>query len=156
MVNYFRKKLHIDKSSGFTLIEVMLVVMIIGLLAGLVVVNVSSTTRRAVVTACKIDWKIVDNAVKAYQIDNQKNPLPPTSNLVLTAEDFYGSDTSSPLFKNGYMGLLKPVVQAKSSYKIGVIYKTFPAYNVVVNDFSLSSGQFPGATGTENDCDLIP
>ena len=142
--------------SGFTLIEVMLVVIIIGILAGMTVLNISKVSRSAVVAACKSDWKTVDNAFKAYQNDNKNNPTD-TSPSTLTDEDFYSSPSTSTLVKNGYMGTLTAVNQGKSAYKIGILFKTSPAYLIVVNDADLTKRL--AATGAESavtECDLIP
>lgn len=149
------KKFQTGRDSGFTLIEVMLVVMIIGIMAGLVVLNVSSVSRSSVVTACKTDWRVVDNAIKAYQNDNKSNPTT-TSASSFTNENLYDSATST-LVKNGYMSVLTAVSQVKSSYKIGILYQSFPSYTVVVTDLSVTKRlAATGSASSVNECDLIP
>jgi general secretion pathway protein G len=59
---------------GFTLIELMVVVVIIGVLAALIVPNVLDRTDDARVTAAKTDINNLVQALKLYKLDNQRYP----------------------------------------------------------------------------------
>lgn len=59
---------------GFTLIELMVVLVIIGLLAALIVPNVLDRADDARVTAAKTDISNVMQALKLYKLDNQRYP----------------------------------------------------------------------------------
>ncbi|HEX5372087.1 MAG TPA: type II secretion system major pseudopilin GspG [Aquabacterium sp.] len=59
---------------GFTLIELMVVLVIIGLLAALIVPNVLNRADDARVTAAKTDVSNVMQALKLYRLDNQRYP----------------------------------------------------------------------------------
>jgi len=59
---------------GFTLIELMVVLLIIGVLAALVVPNVLDRADDARVTAAKTDVNNLMQALKLYRLDNQRYP----------------------------------------------------------------------------------
>ena len=59
---------------GFTLIELMVVLLIIGVLAALIVPNVLGRADDARVTAAKTDVNNLMQALKLYKLDNQRYP----------------------------------------------------------------------------------
>lgn len=59
---------------GFTLIELMVVMVIIGVLAALIVPNVLDRADDARVTAAKTDIASIMQALKIYKMDNQAYP----------------------------------------------------------------------------------
>jgi general secretion pathway protein G len=59
---------------GFTLIELMVVLVIIGVLAALIVPNVLNRADDARVTAAKTDINNLVQALKLYRLDNQRYP----------------------------------------------------------------------------------
>jgi general secretion pathway protein G len=59
---------------GFTLIELMVVLVIIGVLAALIVPNVLNRTDDARVTAARTDVNNLVQALKLYKLDNQRYP----------------------------------------------------------------------------------
>ncbi len=59
---------------GFTLIELMVVLLIIGVLAALIVPNVLNRADDARVTAAKTDVNNLMQALKLYKLDNQRYP----------------------------------------------------------------------------------
>ena len=59
---------------GFTLIELMVVLLIIGVLAALIVPNVLDRADDARVTAAKTDVANLMQALKLYRLDNQRYP----------------------------------------------------------------------------------
>jgi general secretion pathway protein G len=59
---------------GFTLIELMVVLVIIGLLAALIVPNVLDRADDARVTAARTDVNNIVQALKLYRLDNQRYP----------------------------------------------------------------------------------
>jgi general secretion pathway protein G len=60
--------------AGFTLIELMVVLLIIGVLAALIVPNVLDRADDARVTAAKTDVTNLMQALKLYKLDNQRYP----------------------------------------------------------------------------------
>jgi general secretion pathway protein G len=62
------------RSLGFTLIELMVVIMILGVLAALVVPRVMSRPDEARVVAAKQDIAQIMQALKLYRLDNSRYP----------------------------------------------------------------------------------
>ncbi len=62
------------RQSGFTLIEIMVVVIIIGILAAIVAPNVIGRVDDARITAAKSDIKTIEGALKMYRLDNFSYP----------------------------------------------------------------------------------
>jgi general secretion pathway protein G len=63
-----------SKQRGFTLIEVMVVVVILGILAALIVPNVIGKDDEARVKATSVDLKQIAGALDQYRLDNHKYP----------------------------------------------------------------------------------
>ena len=59
---------------GFTLIEIMVVVIILGILAAIVAPNVIGRVGDAQITAAKSDIRGIENALKLYRLDNFNYP----------------------------------------------------------------------------------
>ncbi len=62
------------RRAGFTLIELMVVLVIIGVLAALIVPNVLDRTDDARATAARTDIGNLMQALKLYKLDNQRYP----------------------------------------------------------------------------------
>ena len=73
--------------AGFTLIELMVVLVIIGVLAALIVPNVLDRADDARVTAARTDVNNLMQALKLYRLDNQRYP---------TAEQGLGALVAKP------------------------------------------------------------
>ena len=59
---------------GFTLIELMVVVVIMGILASLVVPKLLSRTGESKIAAARVDISTIMQALKLYKLDNQRYP----------------------------------------------------------------------------------
>ena len=59
---------------GFTLVEIMVVVVIIGILGALVVPKLMGRTGESRVTAARVDISTLMQALKLYKLDNQRYP----------------------------------------------------------------------------------
>ena len=62
------------RPTGFTLIEIMVVLVIIGVLAALIAPNVLDRASDAKVTAARTDVNNLMQALKLYKLDNQRFP----------------------------------------------------------------------------------
>jgi general secretion pathway protein G len=69
-----RTQLHRAAQAGFTLIELMVVLVIIGVLAALIVPNVLERAEEAKVTAARTDVSNLMQALKLYRLDNNRYP----------------------------------------------------------------------------------
>ena len=68
------KKFNSLKQSGFTLIEVIVVLVILGILASIVVPNVISRTDQAQIVKAKQDIRALESALQMYRVDNFSYP----------------------------------------------------------------------------------
>ena len=68
----FRKSRH--AAHGFTLIEIMVVVVIIGLLAAFILPNVMGNVEKAQIAKVKGDIQGLETALTMYKLDNYKYP----------------------------------------------------------------------------------
>lgn len=68
------RKTNTAKQQGFTLIELMVVLVILGVLFGLVVPNVTGRGDEARVTGAKTDIKTIENALETYRLHNSHYP----------------------------------------------------------------------------------
>ncbi len=62
------------RQDGFTLIEVMVVIVILGIMAALVVPNLVGRQDQAQVTAARSDIAAIGNALDLYRLDNNTYP----------------------------------------------------------------------------------
>ncbi len=62
------------KRSGFTLVELMVVIVIIGLLATIVAINVLPSQDKAMVGKAKADIATLEQAIETYRLDNLAFP----------------------------------------------------------------------------------
>jgi general secretion pathway protein G len=97
---HVRQRLHAIRrsDSGFTLTELLIVIVILGVLTGIVVFAVGAFTDRGELAACKADVKTVQSAAEAYRAQNNDyaanaaalvsggylKSLPPTANYTVT------------------------------------------------------------------------
>jgi general secretion pathway protein G len=63
-----------DGESGFTLVELMVVIVIIGLLATVVVINVMPATDKAALTKAKADVGVLEQGVEMYRLNKLRYP----------------------------------------------------------------------------------
>jgi general secretion pathway protein G len=63
-----------QKQSGFTLIEIMIVVVIVGIMAAMIVPNFIGRDDQARVAAAKNDLRAIANALEMYRMDNGHYP----------------------------------------------------------------------------------
>lgn len=62
------------RQCGFTLIEIMVVVVIIGILIGLIAPNILGRVDKARVTAARTDISTLEQALAMYRLDNHRLP----------------------------------------------------------------------------------
>jgi len=130
-------------SRGFTLIELMVVLVIIGVLAALIVPNVIGRADDARVTAARTDVNNLMQALKLYRLDNQRYP---TSEQGLQA--LLARPTSGPAAPNW-----KQYVEKLPSDPWGRPYQFLnPGIKGEIDVFSLGADGQPGGEG--NDADI--
>jgi general secretion pathway protein G len=78
---------------GFTLVELLVVIVILGILAAVVVFAVGGTTDNAQSSACKAEQSTVESAVEAYRVKDGANYPTDAKQLVAVANG--GTQTDS-------------------------------------------------------------
>lgn len=128
--------------SGFTLIELMVVLLIIGVLAALIVPNVLERADDARVTAAKTDVNNLMQALKLYRLDNQRYPTAEQGLQALLTKP-----TTAPLPPNWkrYLDLLPNDPWGKPYVYIN------PGVKGEVDVMSLGADSQPGGEGKDAD-----
>jgi general secretion pathway protein G len=133
------------RQAGFTLLEVMVVVVILGILAALVVPKIISRPDEARVIAAKQDIAAVMQALKLYRLDNQRYPVTEQGLQALVTQP-----TTSPLPPNWKAG---GYVERLPKDPWGNPYQYLnPGIHGEIDVFSFGADGAPGGEG--NDADL--
>ena len=132
-------------SRGFTLIEIMVVVVIMGILAALLVPKLMGRTDDARIIAAKQDIATVMQSLKLYKLDNQRYPTTEQGLPALTTKPAIGPPAEG--WKSG--GYLDKV--PKDPWGNPYQYLS-PGINGEIDVFSLGADGQPG--GVDNDADI--
>jgi general secretion pathway protein G len=132
------------RQGGFTLVEIMVVVVIIGILGMLVVPKLLGRTGEARVTAARTDIATLMQALKLYKLDNQRYP---TTEQGLTA--LVQKPTTGPAAngwkEGGYVEKL-PKDPWNNNYQY-----LQPGLHGEIDVFSLGADGQPGGAGEDAD-----
>ena len=129
---------------GFTLIEIMVVVVIMGILASLVVPKLISRTGESRVAAARVDISTVMQALKLYKLDNQRYPTTEQGLQALVAKPTNGP-AANGWKSGGYLDKLP-------NDPWGTPYKYLsPGIKGEIDVFSLGADGQPGGVGDDAD-----
>lgn len=132
------------RHGGFTLVEIMVVVVIIGILGMLVVPKLLGRTGEARVTAAKTDIATLQQALKLYKLDNQRYPTTEQGLQALVQKPTTGP-AASGWKEGGYLEKLP-----KDPWGNNYQYLS-PGLHGEVDVFSLGADGQPGGTGEDAD-----
>lgn len=139
-----RRPLRQRFARGFTLVEIMVVVVIIGILGALVVPKLMGRTGESRVAAAKVDISTLMQALKLYKLDNQRYPTTEQGLQSLVAKPTTGPAT--PNWKvGGYVEKLP-----KDPWGNPYQYMA-PGIHGEVDLFSLGADGQPGGVGEDAD-----
>ena len=130
---------------GFTLIELMVVIVIIGLLATVVVINVFPAQDQARVTKAKADIALLEQAAEMYRLDNLTYPS--TSQGLAALLSPPTSLTEAGRYRPG--GYIKRL--PKDPWGNAYLY-AMPGQHGAFDIYSLGADGQPGGEG--NDADI--
>lgn len=131
------------RSRGFTLIEMMVVMLIIGIMAAMVVPNLIDKGDQAKVTAAKGDIATIMQALKMYKLDNSRYPTTEQGLQALVAKPSNGPTA------NGWKGYLEKL--PKDPWGNQYQYLS-PGVHGEIDVFSYGADGQPGGSG--NDADI--
>ena len=135
----------LQHNKGFTLIELMVVILIIGIMAAVIVPNVMSRPDEARITAAKQDIANITQQLNLYRLDNQRYP---TTEQGLEA--LVHKPTTSPIPTNWKSEGYLPRVP-KDPW--GTPYQYLqPGMHSAIDVFSLGADRAVGGEG--NDADI--
>jgi len=130
------------RSAGFTLVEIMVVVVILGILAVLIVPRVLGRSDEARQAAAKHDIATIMQSLKLYRLDNGRYP---TNDQGLQA--LVTKPTSAPAPSNW-----KPYLDKVPKDPWGNTYQYLsPGVHGEIDVFSLGADAQPGGTGADLD-----
>ena len=130
------------RASGFTLIEIMVVIVILGVLAALVVPRVMSRPDEARVVAARQDVAAIMQALKLYRLDNQRYPTTEQGLQALVARPSGGPPANN----------WKQYLDRLPTDPWGKPYQFLnPGLRGEIDVFSLGADGAPGGTGTDAD-----
>ncbi len=86
---------------GFTLVELMVVIVIIGLLATVVIINVMPATSRAATTKARADIATLEQAIDMYRLDHLRYPTEEEGLQALVAGNYIRRLPNDP-WRNPY------------------------------------------------------
>ena len=131
-------------SRGFTLIEIMVVVVIMGILAALVVPKLMGRTDDARITAARQDIATLMQALKLYKLDNLRYPTTEQGLQALVAKPTAGP-AANGWKTGGYIDKL-PKDPWGNSYQY-----LSPGVHGEVDVFSYGADSQPGGAGPDAD-----
>ncbi len=146
-----QKNLSLSRSSfarasqrGFTLIEIMVVVVIMGILAALVVPKLMGRADDARITAARQDISTLMSALKLYKLDNHRYPTTEQGLQALIAKPTSGP-TANGWKSGGYVDKL-PKDPWGGQYQY-----LSPGVRGEIDVFSYGADGQPGGTGNDAD-----
>ena len=131
-------------NAGFTLIEIMVVVVILGILAAIIAPNIIGRVEQARITRAKTDIQTIEAALKMYRIDNSRYP---TTEQGLEALVRKPAGSNLPKYSSG--GYLERLRKDPWSSSYQYLY---PGQNGRVDIYSFGADGLQG--GVEDDADI--
>ena len=140
----YEKFRHGNNQSGFTLIEIMVVVVILSILAAMIVPKIMDRPDQARIVKAQQDIRVLENALKLYKLDNR---FYPSTDQGLEALINRPADDPEPKRwkTGGYIDRL-PLDPWDNPY-----FYLSPGIHGAIDIFSLGADEQPGGEGTDTD-----
>ncbi|MFZ7113108.1 MAG: type II secretion system major pseudopilin GspG [Desulfatiglandales bacterium] len=135
------------RKQGFTLLEILIVVMILGILAGIVAVRVSDKPAEARITKARLDIQALENAVRLFKLDNAFYPSSEQGLAALVEKPSVGRIPSK--WREG--GYLEKGVLPKDPWGGDYLYLSPGVYNRDFDIWSYGADYEEGGEGEDAD-----
>jgi general secretion pathway protein G len=132
------------RARGFTLLELLVVILIIGLLVGIVAPRLLGQVSKSEITAARAQLDAIDKAINAYRLDTGRFPTPAQGLKALTAQP-----GEEPRWRGPYLAGELPPDPWGSPYQYRVPGTQGRDYDL----FSFGRDRAQGGSG--DDADLI-
>ncbi len=132
------------RQDGFTLIEIMVVVVILGILAAIVVPNIMDAPDKARITKAKQDLRVIESALDLYKLDNFNYPSSQQGLEALVMQP--SGDPPAPNWKPG--GYIKSLPKDPWGNPYQYLY---PGTHGEIDLFSFGADGKPGGDGVNTD-----
>ena len=129
------------KGAGFTLIEVMGVVVILGILAAIIVPRIMDRPDIARITKAKQDIRVLESALNLYKLDNHDYPSTDEGLEVLVQKP-----SNAPQWKEG--GYVERIPKDPWGHDYQYLY---PGTQGTIDIYSLGRDGQPGGDGVDAD-----
>lgn len=134
---------NIGKQQGFTLIEIIVVVVIIGILATFIAPKFLGRTDDARITKAKADIGTLESALELYKLDNYAYPT--TDQGLEALVDKPTSDPVPPNWKDGYIAKMR-----KDPWQRDYLYLN-PGEHGKIDVYTLGADGVEGGEGADAD-----
>jgi general secretion pathway protein G len=104
-----RDKMKANKQSGFTLLEIMLVVILISILAAIVIPRFVVSSKRAKVQSCEMNRSIINSQVETYYFSESTWPLDSMNDIRTNVNYFPDGIPTCPIDQTSYVLVPSPV-----------------------------------------------
>ena len=135
---------HLSRQGGFTLIEVMVVVVILGILAAVAVPRIMDNPDKARVAKARQDVRAIEAALDMYRLDNYNYPSTQQGLEALVRQP--SGEPSAPNWKDG--GYLRAV--PKDPWGNDYLFLS-PGSKSDIDVYSLGADDRPGGDGVASD-----
>lgn len=98
-----------NRAKGFTLLEVMLVVILISILAAIVIPRFAISTKRAKVQSCEMNRAILNTQVESYYFAEATWPLDSMADIRTNLNYFPDGIPTCPIDQTSYVLVPSPV-----------------------------------------------
>jgi len=142
-----RRQLHRRAAAGFTLLEILIVVTILGILASLVAVRLMDRPAEARAMKAQLDIKTLENALKLFKLDNGFYPTTDQGLKALVEKPTIGRN--APRWREG--GYVEKGVLPKDPWGKDFLYLSPGVHNTDFDLWSYGADAEAGGEGEDQD-----
>lgn len=125
----------IENNKGFTLVELLIVIVILGILAAVVIARFGGATRESKESNLKGNLRTLRSALESYKANSKSNSYPTSLN------DLWDGSADDVYFKTFLERIpIDPFFRSKSIYMVTASLPLDPSDSILVRDTKISGG----------------